>query len=459
MNGSAEFPATQGAEPWKQFICIACGLIYDEEEGDPDSGLAPGTRFKDIPDGWECPVCGVTKRDFKPFVRKERASIAVGAGVIRERGVVIIGAGMAGWAMAEAIRSRDSQLPITMITACSGDRYNKPELSVSFTQVSSPDSLIRDKGAAEAQRLGINLVNNTFVVSVSPVRQEVRTTRGTFDYTKLVIAQGSRTTLPPYLPEHLCWRMNLLSDWSALQPRLQGPAKRIAIVGAGMVGCELAENLCQMGHRVFLLSRNSLPLNDLLPEVAGKRLLAAQAALGVTFLDSKEIHEVKQLTPELPQEPTPGAKLITFSTDETLRVDEIIATTGVSTDSRIALRAQLKFNNGIVVDTKSLETSQKDIFAIGDCVSFDGKSYRYIGLIDQQVNIVAESVISDSRNDQYKIQLPPVMLKTKSCPVKITGVPDRSSQWVVIEETDSYLLMKQIQADSALATISVGKAA
>ena len=59
-------------QAWRQFICRACGLIYDEEMGDPDSGLAPGTRFEDIPEDWECPLCGVTKLDFEPFVRRRR---------------------------------------------------------------------------------------------------------------------------------------------------------------------------------------------------------------------------------------------------------------------------------------------------------------------------------------------------------------------------------------------------
>ncbi len=51
---------------WMLFICRACGLIYDEAKGDADSGLAPGTRFADIPDDWACPLCGVTKSDFEP---------------------------------------------------------------------------------------------------------------------------------------------------------------------------------------------------------------------------------------------------------------------------------------------------------------------------------------------------------------------------------------------------------
>ena len=55
----------------KQYICRACGLIYNEEDGDPDSGLKPGTRFEDIPDEWECPLCGVKKIDFEYELKRE----------------------------------------------------------------------------------------------------------------------------------------------------------------------------------------------------------------------------------------------------------------------------------------------------------------------------------------------------------------------------------------------------
>lgn len=51
----------------QQYQCGVCGFIYDPEEGDPDSGIPPGTEFEDIPDDWMCPVCGVTKQDFKPI--------------------------------------------------------------------------------------------------------------------------------------------------------------------------------------------------------------------------------------------------------------------------------------------------------------------------------------------------------------------------------------------------------
>lgn len=50
----------------QKYICTACAYEYDPAEGDPDSGIAPGTPFEDIPEDWVCPICGVSKADFEP---------------------------------------------------------------------------------------------------------------------------------------------------------------------------------------------------------------------------------------------------------------------------------------------------------------------------------------------------------------------------------------------------------
>ncbi|MBI4665375.1 MAG: rubredoxin [Nitrospinae bacterium] len=47
-----------------KYVCDVCGYIYDPEVGDPESGIAPGTSFEDVPDDWVCPDCGVTKAQF-----------------------------------------------------------------------------------------------------------------------------------------------------------------------------------------------------------------------------------------------------------------------------------------------------------------------------------------------------------------------------------------------------------
>lgn len=50
---------------FKKFQCIVCGFVYSEQDGLPDDGIAPGTRWDDIPDDWACPDCGVAKADFE----------------------------------------------------------------------------------------------------------------------------------------------------------------------------------------------------------------------------------------------------------------------------------------------------------------------------------------------------------------------------------------------------------
>ena len=50
---------------YKKYMCVICGWIYDEEKCAPDDGLAPGTRWEDIPLNWQCPECGAIKEDFE----------------------------------------------------------------------------------------------------------------------------------------------------------------------------------------------------------------------------------------------------------------------------------------------------------------------------------------------------------------------------------------------------------
>ncbi|MBW1958215.1 MAG: rubredoxin [Desulfobacterales bacterium] len=48
-----------------KYVCSVCGYVYDPEQGDPDNGVNPGTKWEDVPDDWECPVCGASKDDFE----------------------------------------------------------------------------------------------------------------------------------------------------------------------------------------------------------------------------------------------------------------------------------------------------------------------------------------------------------------------------------------------------------
>ena len=51
----------------QKYICDVCGWVYDPAIGDPDNGVAAGTKFEDVPESWVCPICGVGKEDFSPY--------------------------------------------------------------------------------------------------------------------------------------------------------------------------------------------------------------------------------------------------------------------------------------------------------------------------------------------------------------------------------------------------------
>ncbi|MDO8250892.1 MAG: rubredoxin, partial [Rhodoferax sp.] len=209
--------AAQALAPWQQYICHACGYIYNEADGDPDSGLAAGTRYCDIPEDWACPLCGVTKSDFEIFeppsldalrAKAQSCGPVAAAGQRHRPGVVIVGAGRAGWQLAENLRARDAELPITLVTACAGDVYDKPLLSVAMARQLTVEKLVRETGADAALRLNLRLMPHTHAISICADAKQLRTTRGTLRYEQLVLAHGAQAALPAALPPSLCWRIN-----------------------------------------------------------------------------------------------------------------------------------------------------------------------------------------------------------------------------------------------------------
>ena len=92
-----------------QWECIVCGLIYDEKEGWPDDGIAPGTKWADVPDDWTCPDCGVGKDDFELIPGTEDEAESEDASASNDTGpaghpIVVIGSGLAAYSLANAIK-------------------------------------------------------------------------------------------------------------------------------------------------------------------------------------------------------------------------------------------------------------------------------------------------------------------------------------------------------------------
>lgn len=442
---------------WQLFICRACGLIYNEEEGDPDSGLAPGTRFEDIPEDWECPLCGVTKADFEPF---EKPNIQVDAAVINNNsnktpGIIIVGAGIAGWTMAEAIRQHDTTTPITIITACSGDVYHKPELSVAIGRKISDDSLIKNRGTESAKELGINLLPNTFVVGLSAKLKTVRTTRGSFKYKKLILAQGAKSTVPNGIPPEMTWRINHFSSWHGLKEQLSTKAQSIVIVGAGMIGCELAENLNSAGHDVTLVFRGSWPLAKLIPEITGKRLLETFEAQGIRCISNASIEQTKVI--EAQENQTCGLYELRLSNSELIEANQIVSATGLQIDTRIPVMAGLSCDNGIAVNSSTLKTEQDDIYALGDCISLAGESCRFVSPILKQAKVIAAQIRGEA-DQLYHHEQPRVRLKLDTCNLIMEGQPIKNIPWTTVNHDEQIILVEQRQDDRCVSKIELSRA-
>ena len=437
---------------WKQFICRACGLIYDEQAGDPDSGIAPGTKFEDIPQDWVCPLCGVVKADFEPYDHAvPTTTVSRSTKVLaRDLGAVIVGAGHAGWAVAEALRALDPALSITMVTNCQGDRYLKPELSIAMSRGYTRETIVRETGTASAERLSVRLLADTFIVGLTPSLHQLRTTRGTLSYDNLVLAMGAQPALLSALPAQLCWRINELTAWTGLHQKLHAGPKRIVIVGAGMVGCELADDFARAGHQVVLLDLQPQPLAFLIPLEASERLRSGLEQAGVSFVGAVQVASVM-----VSQD---GSKRVTTHCGRTFEADEVVAATGLVTDARIPKAAGLAFNRGVAVDAKTLQTSAPEVFALGDCVSIEGSPCRFIEPISKQANAIAHAILNIEYSGYTHTQ-PVIRLKTKSMPVVLHGLPVSEGIWETNENTPDLLKMEQSYLGQVVATLEIGKLA
>ena len=449
--------------PWQQFICRVCGLIYDERTGDADSGLAAGTRWDDIPDDWACPICGVGKADFEPYVPAAAAPVRRSAAPALARasrgggGVVIVGAGRAGWAVAQALREQGCTQAITLVSACTGDVYDKPQLSVAVARNLHPERLVRESAAAAAARLDVQLRCGTHAVAIDAQARRLRTTRGTLRYRHLVLAQGAEPMLPAVLPAALAWRVNDLASYQRLRAALGSTPRRVAIVGAGLVGCELANDLALAGHHITLLDLHERPLAAQVPAAASAKLLQAWQALPIRFLGGVQVSG-------LARSKDGDAPLQLRLKDGTvLAVDQVIAATGLRAAGRLAASAGLAYDSaagGIVVDGATGATSVAGIHALGDCVVVGGQASRYIEPIARQARAIAAHLLGGRPEASGATAPGPLRVKTSSLPITVTGLQQPGGLWQTEADTaDELRLVRLGPQGERLATLVARSAA
>jgi len=416
MSAHTNPAATVTALPsYQQYICHACGYIYDEAEGDPDGGLPPGTLFADIPDDWACPLCGVTKADFSPYsppnmdaLRAQVSARAPAGSSRKEPGVVIVGAGRAGWHLAQVLREHDAEIPITIITSCAGDIYDKPLLSVAMVRQITPEKLVKESGVEAARRLNVRLLAQTHAIRICQDTRQLRTTRGSIRYDHLVLAHGAQAALPPALPASLCWRINHLSAYLKLREALGNTRKEVVIVGAGLIGSELANDLALGGHRVTLLDVQNEPLSRWHDEMAGAQVLQAWKDLPLEFVGGVKISQVAREGKQY---------RVTTECGRSILADQVIAASGLQTPDRLARSAGLAWQNGIAVERQALRTSDACVHALGDCITIDGQASRYIEPIARQAKTIAAHICGC---DPVPYETLPAVVRVKTTSMPLT---------------------------------------
>lgn len=415
--------------PYQKYICRICGFIYDEAEGDPDSGLAPGTRFADIPDDWTCPLCGVSKIDMvllEDFQQQAEANVTPLDMQLRStadsrRAIVVIGAGIAAWSAVAEIRKLDKDTPIIMISGGSADYYPKPLLSMAYAQQRDPDAIVEATGAVKAAELDVVLREHTKVIAVNRARKRLLTTRGSLYYDKLILATGAHQAELRCHGDALdtVLRVNDLDSYRQLRERLQQPGKRVAIIGAGLIGCELAEDLTRGGHEVTLIERGSQPLLQLLPRTMAQSLRQQLAERGIRCQVQREIDAIDHLDHGL---------LITCKDGGALETDVVISAIGLVPNTRLAAAAGLDCRRGILVDADDMRSSDPDIYALGDCAQVGQHCFSYIDPIQRQARTLAASLAGTTL--PFIPRQPLIRVKTPSLPLVVCLPPsEHSGHW------------------------------
>lgn len=391
---------------------------------------------------------------------------------VSNNGIVIIGAGLAGWHVIDAIRAKDKDIPITLITADSGDRYHKPMLTMAISQKKSAADLVRATGVDAAEAANVKLLANTQVTDVDTTTQQLQlisalrsdpanTDYATIGYDKLVLAMGAHPIFPKSLPEDLVWHVNHIERFGQLQEKLATGSQHVAIVGAGMVGTEIAEDLLKAGHQVTLIDLNDAPLSQMLPPKATARIAQAVKSQGINFLGGYQVSAITRISDGKLQVSYEALASATESSTteaiEPLMVDHVIASTGLTVDDKLPAAAGVDFDRrtGIVVDAPTLRTSTANIYAIGDCMSIDGVPCRYVAPLRAQATTIADDVLGLEHNG-YEHKPPMIRLKNKAISVMVTGVPKATGNWQVKTESDEELVMDLLNdSDEVSATVTI----
>lgn len=379
--------------------------------------------------------------------------------------IVIIGSGMAGYTFARELRKLNSNVGITLICQDAGDSYSKPTLSNAFAQGKSADSLAIASSEAMADNLQITVMNFYTVSAIEPKDKTVTIhpvlasdKQQVLAYSELVIATGASPRLLPNVAvdNARIFAINHLDEYKKFQQTIHHllnnqPSVKVAIIGAGLIGCEFANDLVSKvaDHHLSInvFDNANLPLANQLPPQAGQALQTALQNAGVTFELGVSIEHIKKT----------GDKVTVTVEDnqnksQTTEFDVVLIAIGLTANTQLAENTGLDVahladslehdthlprtaKQGILVN-QFLQSSHSHIYAIGDCANVTGSFMPYVMPLMNQAKALAKT-LADPAQPPTAVSYPamPVAIKTPSLPLVVLPVSAKYSDETIVWET------------------------
>jgi len=327
-----------------------------------------------------CPVCGAPADTFEPLSEPARQA-GEAAGV---RHVVVVGAGVAGLAAAEALRAASNDVEITLVSKESVLPYYRLNLTRYLAgDIDEQQLPIKSEEWFAQQR--VRFMREVEVSEIRPEKRLLALHHGnTLGYDKLVLVAGAHPFVPPF-PGANREGVTSLRTLADAQRILGGgvAGRRCLCIGGGLLGLETAGALARRGGDVTVLEGHGWLMPRQLNEAAGQVLAAHVKAGGVKLVTQARTREI------LGDE---RVRSVELEDGRILPADLVVVATGVRPNSYLARMAGLEVSRGIVVDNH-LVTSQPDVLAAGDVAEHRGVLYGTWAPSEYQGNIAGMNAL------------------------------------------------------------------
>ena len=360
--------------------------------------------------------------------------------------IVIIGSGMAGYAVAREFRKLNPDHELVMICADDAINYAKPTLSNALAGNKAPEQIPLGDAEKMSVQLNMQIRQHTWVKAIDPEQHQLHLEKDGQEslqpYSKLVLAVGAnpvRLAIAGDASDEI-HVVNNLNDYKAFRQNLANRKdKRVVILGAGLIGCEFANDLQHTEHQVTVI--------DLAPRPLGRLLPAHVAEVFQQHLEETGIHFVLGTTVEKVSKMDNADYLVTLANGQSLVADVVLSAVGLQPNISVAKKADIHSSRGILTNAL-LETNQPDIYAVGDCAEVNGILLPYVMPSRQQARARAKTLNGEHTAVHYPAM--PVAVKTPAAPLTVLAAPAEVNVTWETEELEDGMIAKAIDVEGVL---------